>query len=105
LTCAPRRGDLGRYPTRRSGGLIVAPHCRVGDVLVDGRCCCCLYIRSVTDLVVVLIFVAQWCRTPVDALAVLQTQDMTTLSDLSTNRRRISNTYHGNIARSKTYRI
>jgi hypothetical protein len=30
---------------------------------------------------------------------------MTTLSDLSTNRRIISNTYHGNIARSKTYRI
>jgi hypothetical protein len=55
-------------------------------------CWCCLYIRIITDLVATLIFVAQWCRAPVDAIAVLQTQDVTTQSDLSTNKRRIAKT-------------
>jgi hypothetical protein len=45
---------------------------------------CCQYVRNVADLVAALILVAQWCRAPVDALTVLQTQDVTTQSDLST---------------------
>jgi hypothetical protein len=41
----------------------------------------CLHVRHVADLVTVLALVAQWCRAPVDALAVLKTQDATLQSD------------------------
>jgi hypothetical protein len=45
---------------------------RVGDVLVDGVSRRCLHVRHITDLVAVLVLVTQWCRAPVDALAVLK---------------------------------
>jgi hypothetical protein len=32
----PRHGDLGWRPTRRGGSLVVTPHRRVRDVLVNG---------------------------------------------------------------------
>jgi hypothetical protein len=41
-----------------------------------------MYVRNIVDLVIALILVAQWCRAPVDALAVLKTQDVATQSDL-----------------------
>jgi hypothetical protein len=72
------RDDLGWRPTRHGRSLIIAPHHRVGDVFVDGRSWCCLYVRNVADLVVALVLVAQRCGTPIDAFAVLQKQDMTT---------------------------
>jgi hypothetical protein len=56
---------------RRGGSLAIAPHRRVGDVLVDGRRWCRLRVHHVTDFVAGLAFVAQWCRAPVDALTVL----------------------------------
>jgi hypothetical protein len=37
-----------------------------------------VYVCNVLDLVAALILVTQWRRAPVDALAVLQKQDMTT---------------------------
>jgi hypothetical protein len=77
---ATRRPWTAPYATWRS--LVVTPHRRVGDVLVDGRRRCFLYIRSVADLVTAPILVAQWCRAPVDALAVLKTQDIATQLDL-----------------------
>jgi hypothetical protein len=40
-----------------------------------------LYVRSVVDLVTVPVLIAQWCRAPVDALAVLKTQDVAIQSD------------------------
>jgi hypothetical protein len=67
----PWRDDLGWRPTRHGTGLVVAPHRRVRDVLVDGRRRHRLHVRCVADLVTALVLV-QWCRAPVDALAVLQ---------------------------------
>jgi hypothetical protein len=51
-------GDLGRSPMRHGRDLIIAPHRRVTDVLIDGRCWCCVYVRNIVDLVVVLILIA-----------------------------------------------
>jgi hypothetical protein len=42
-----------------------------------------LNVCSVADLVTALVLVAKWCRAPVDALAVLKTQDVATQSDLT----------------------
>jgi hypothetical protein len=42
-----------------------------------------LVVRSIVDLVIVLVLVAQWCQGPVDALAVLETQDLAIQSDLT----------------------
>jgi hypothetical protein len=43
---------------RHGRDLIIAPHRRVIDVLIDGRCWCCVYVRNVVDLVVALILIA-----------------------------------------------
>jgi hypothetical protein len=72
-----RDNDLGRCPMRCGRSLIVTPHHRVGDVFIDGRWWCCLYVRSVADLVVALVLVVQRCGAPVDAFAMLREQDMT----------------------------
>jgi hypothetical protein len=75
LPRVPRRecGDLGQHPPC-GGSVVITPHRRIGDVLLDGRLRGRLHVRRITDLVTVLLLIAQWCGAPIDALTTLKTR-------------------------------